>query len=115
MFRVFLKWTALFFLVVESLGLIASLLEVALKIAHWNETFSRVSWGETALEPTLRLAIVGLILSAYLHLRSVSRLPLTITRQSALLEFSAVGQFGQVELSIDENQWSHTVKLSASE
>jgi hypothetical protein len=83
--RVFLKWTALFFLVVEALGLIASFLDLALKIAHWNEALSRASWGETALELTLRFAIVGLILSAYLHLRNVSQLPLSITRQSALL------------------------------
>ncbi len=84
MLRAFLKWTALFFLVIESLGLIASFLDLYLKLAHWNEALSRRSWGETTLELTLRLAIVGLILSTYLHLRKVSQLSLTITRQSAL-------------------------------
>ena len=83
--RVFLKWTALFFLVVEALGLLASLLNVALKMTHSSEALSRASWVGTALELTLRFAIVGLILSAYLHLRNVSHLPLNITRQSALL------------------------------
>jgi hypothetical protein len=90
MFRAFLKWTTLFFMVVESLGLIASSLALALKITHWNEALSRTSWGETALELTLRLAIVSLILSTYLHLRTLSRLPLTITPQSALLTTRAV-------------------------
>ena len=85
MLRAFLKWTTLFFLVVESLGLIASLLDLVLKTANWNEALSRASWGETALELTLRLAIVGLILCTYLHLRNLAQLPLTITRQSALL------------------------------
>jgi hypothetical protein len=89
-FRVFLKWAALFFLVVESLGLIASLLDLALKIAPWNQALSHASWGEPALELTLRFAIVGLLLSAYLRLRNVSQLPLTITRQSALLTTRAV-------------------------
>ena len=88
--RVFLKWTALFFLAVESLGLIGSLLVLALKIAHWNHALSRASWGECALEPTLRFAIVGSILFAYLRLENLSQLPLTITRQSALATTRAV-------------------------
>jgi hypothetical protein len=88
--RAILKWAALFFLVVEALGLIASLLGLGLKITHWNEALSRASWGETALELTLRFAIVGSILSAYLRLREVSQLPLTITRQSALLTTRAI-------------------------
>jgi hypothetical protein len=61
-----------------------------LKIAHWNDALNRASWGETALELTLRLAIVGSVLSTYLYLRKLSRLPLTITRQSALLTARAV-------------------------
>lgn len=89
-FRVILKWTALFFLVVESLSLIGSLLVLALKMAHRNEALGRAWWGEPALESSLRFAIVGLILSAYLHLENVSKLPLTITRQSALLSSRAV-------------------------
>lgn len=90
MLRAFLKWTALFFLVIESLGLIASFLELYLKPAHWNQALSRASWGATTLELILRSVIVGFILSAYLHLKSVSQLPLTITRQSALLTARAV-------------------------
>jgi hypothetical protein len=90
MLRAFLKWAALFFLVIESLGLIASFLDVYLKIAHWNEAFSRTSWGETVLELTLRLAIVGLILSTYLQLIKIQHLPLIISRQSALLTTRAV-------------------------
>jgi hypothetical protein len=88
--RVFLKWTALFFLVLESPGLVASLLSLALKIAHWDDALSRASWEKSALELTLRFAIVGLILSAYLRLRNVSQLPLIITRQSALQTTRAV-------------------------
>lgn len=89
MFRAFLKWTALVFLVLESLALIASLLDLGLKIAR-SKAFGRAWWGETALELTLRLAIVGLILCTYLHLRNISKLPLAITRQSALLTTRAV-------------------------
>ncbi len=81
MLRVFLKWTALVFLVVESLGLIASLLDLALKISQSNP----VSMGPVVLEATLRFAIVGLILSAYLRLRSASRLPAKPANESALL------------------------------
>lgn len=88
--RVFLKWTVLFVLVFESLPLIGSLLVLASKIGHWNETLSRASWGQLALELTLRFAIVGLILSAYFRLENLSQLPLTITRQSALLTTGAV-------------------------
>jgi hypothetical protein len=84
MLRTFLKWTALFFLVIESLELIGSLLIVFLKVAEPNDALSRASWGEIAIEIVLRLAIVGLILSAYLHLRRISQLPVAITRQSAL-------------------------------
>jgi len=90
MLRAFLKWTALVFLVVESLGLIASLLVLGLKIAHGNDALTRASWGEITLEVILRLAIVGLISSAYLRLMKLSQLPLTITRQSALLSTRAV-------------------------
>jgi len=88
--RVFLRWVTLFFLVLESLSLIASLLKFALKIAHWNEAFGRAPWAEPVLELTLRFTIVGLILSAYLRLRSISQFPLIITRQSALLTTRAV-------------------------
>lgn len=88
--RVFLKWTVLFFLFLESLPLIGSLLILASKIGHWNEALSRASWGPLALELTVRFAIVGLILSAYLRLENLSQLPLTITRQSALLTTGAV-------------------------
>jgi hypothetical protein len=88
--RVFLKWTALFFLVVESLVLVSSLLGLALKIAHWNDALSRASWEKSPLELTLRFAIVGLILFTYLRLRNLSQLPLIITRQSALLTTRAV-------------------------
>ena len=69
--RVFLRWVTLFFLVLESLSLIASLLKFALKIAHWNEAFGRAPWAEPVLELTLRFTIVGLILSAYLRLSSL--------------------------------------------
>jgi hypothetical protein len=48
MLRVFLKWTTLFFLVVESLGLIASLLYLAFKIALGNQALSRASLGSHA-------------------------------------------------------------------
>src|SRR5271156_4950070 len=88
--RVFLKWTVLLFLVFESLPLIGSLLVLASKIGHWNETLSRASWGQLVLELTLRFAIVGLILSAYFRLENLSQIPLTITRQSALLTTAAV-------------------------
>jgi hypothetical protein len=88
--RVILKWTALFFLVVESLALIGSLLALASKIGHWNEALSRMSWGQLTLEFVLRFAIVALILSAYLRLDNLTLLPLTITRQSALLATRAV-------------------------
>lgn len=81
MLRMILKWTALVFLVVESLGLIASLLDLALKISQANP----VSIGPVVLEATLRFAIVGLILSAYLRLRSASRLPARPATESALL------------------------------
>ncbi|HEX2776559.1 MAG TPA: hypothetical protein VHN10_07975 [Candidatus Acidoferrales bacterium] len=83
--RVLLKWTVLIFLVLESLPLIGSLLVLASKVGHWNATFNRVSWGQLALELTLRFAIMGSILSAYLRLENLSQLPLAITRQSALL------------------------------
>jgi hypothetical protein len=85
--RVFLKWTALFFLVVESLVLV---LDLALKIAHWNDALSRASWEKSWLELTLRFGIVGLILFTYLRLRNLSQLPLIITRQSVLLTTRAV-------------------------
>ena len=88
--RVFLKWTTLFFLVVESLALIGHLLVLASKIGHWNEALNQTSWGQVALELTLRFAIVGLIVSAYLRLEALSKLPPTITRQSALLATRAV-------------------------
>ena len=74
----------------EALGLIASFLNLALKMAHWNEAPSHPSWEPAALELTLRFVIVGLILSAYLRLRNLSQLPLSITRQSALLTTDAV-------------------------
>jgi hypothetical protein len=77
--RAFLKWATLFFLVMEALGLIASFLNLALKMAHRNEALSHPSWEPAALELTLRFVIVGSILSAYLRLRSLSRLPLSIT------------------------------------
>ncbi|MGA9885410.1 MAG: hypothetical protein WBQ34_16970 [Candidatus Acidiferrales bacterium] len=83
-FRAILKWAALFFLVLESLGLIASLLGLALKMASDNEA-SANSWGLLSFESVLRIVIVVFILRAYLYLRRVSHLPLAITRQSALL------------------------------
>lgn len=83
------KWVTLFFLILESLGLIAALLKVALKIAH-PHGFIPPLWTEPTLELALRFAIVGLILSAYLRLRKTSRLPPVITRQSALLTTRAV-------------------------
>lgn len=84
------KWVTLFFLIMESLGLIAALLKVALKIAHPHGAFVPPLWTEPTLELTLRFAIVGLILSAYLRLRTTSQLPPVITRQSALLTTRAV-------------------------
>lgn len=88
--RVLWKWVTLFFLILESLGLIAALLKVALKIAYPHEVHVPPLWAEPTLELTLRFAIVGLILSAYLRLRTTSQLPPVITRQSALLTTRAV-------------------------
>jgi hypothetical protein len=90
MLRVFLKWAALLFLVVESLGLIASLLNLALKVSEPNQALPHASLGAIALELILRAAIVGLILSTYLCLRSAARLPRALTRESALLTARAV-------------------------
>lgn len=88
--RVLSKWVTLFFLILESLGLIAALLKVALKIAYPHQVFAPALWAEPTLELTLRFAIVGLILSAYLRLRTTSQLPPVVTRQSALLTTRAV-------------------------
>ena len=71
--RVLSKWVRLFFVIFESLGFIAALLKVALKIAYPHEVFGPAVWAEPMLELTLRIAIVGLILSAYLRLRTTSR------------------------------------------
>lgn len=90
MLRAFLKWAALVFVVIESLGLIASLLGLALKLSQSGEALSRTSLEESALEVMLRVAIVGLILFTYLLLRRLSQLPVTVTRQSALLSARAV-------------------------
>ena len=84
-----LKWIVLFFLALESLGLIASTLGVVLKIAYPNEAHGN-SLGQITLELALRIAVVVFILLAYLYLRKVSHLPLIITRQSALLTTRAV-------------------------
>jgi hypothetical protein len=86
---VFLKWTVLFFLALESLALIASALGLVLKIAYPNEAHGN-SWGQITLELALRIAIVVFILLAYLYLRKVAHLPLIITRQSALLTTRSV-------------------------
>jgi hypothetical protein len=88
--RVLSKWVTLFFLILESLGVIAALLKVALKIAYPGEVSGPALWAGPTLELTLRFAIVGLILSAYLRLRTTSQLPPVITRQSALLTTRAV-------------------------
>jgi hypothetical protein len=88
--RALSKWVTLLFLIWESLGLIAALLKVALKIAYPHDVFGSALWTESALELTLKFAIVGLILSAYLRLRTTSQLPPLITRQSALLTTRAV-------------------------
>jgi hypothetical protein len=88
--RVLWKWVTLFFLIMESLGLIAALLKVALKIARPQGVVVPPLWTEPTLELTLRFAIVVLILSAYLRLRTSSQLPPVITRQSALLTTRAV-------------------------
>lgn len=61
--RVLSKWVTL--PILESFGLIAALLKVALKIAHPNKVFGPPLWAEPALELTLRFAVVGLVLSAY--------------------------------------------------
>jgi hypothetical protein len=66
------------------------LLKFALKIVHLKEAFGRAPWAGSVLELALRIAIVGLILSAYLRLRSIPQLPLIITGQSALLTTQAV-------------------------
>lgn len=86
----FLKWVSLFFLVVESLGLAGSLLNLGLKLAHPNAALGHPTWGDAALELTLRFALVGLVLSAYFYLRDVSRLPPIATRESVLLTTRAV-------------------------
>jgi len=83
--RVLSKWVTLFFLILESLGVIAALLKVALKIAYPHEVSGPALWAEPTLELTLRFAIVGLILSAYLRLRTTSQLPPVITRHFVLL------------------------------
>src|SRR5882724_2473644 len=83
--RVLSKWVTLFFLILESLGVIAALLKVALKIAYPHEVSGAALWAEPTLELTLRFAIVGLILSAYLRLRTTSQLPPVITRHFVLL------------------------------
>ena len=79
-----LQWTVLFFLVLESLGLIATTLGLVLRIAHPADVYGS-SWGHMSVELVLRIAIVVFILSAYRCLKKVSRLPLILTRQSALL------------------------------
>jgi len=85
-----LKWTILFFVVIESVGLVGSLLYFALKLAHSNATLGPPTLGEVALELALRFAMVGLLLFAFVSLSDVSHLPSTITRQSALLTARAV-------------------------
>lgn len=67
----FLKWVALFFFAIELLELTGYLLAFAIGVAHWNGVWSRSLW-EAVVELILRFAIVGLVLSAYLYLRSVS-------------------------------------------
>lgn len=88
--RKFLKASALLFLAMEALALIASLVEFAAKMTYWSRASFRTSWLGAAIEPTLRFVIMGLTLSCYLHLRNASRLPLNATRQSALLTTRAV-------------------------
>jgi len=68
-----------------SFGLIVSLLQLGVAIAEWHKAFLGIALGEIALEVALRLAVVLLVFSCYLSLRRVSRLPLNLTRQTALL------------------------------
>jgi hypothetical protein len=85
MLRVVLKWIALFYLIVESLGLVASCLKLLLRLTQSNPSLPRSPLGDLSLDIAIHFVIVGSILSAYLFLRKLSQLPLIVTRQSALL------------------------------
>ena len=61
MFRSLLKWAVLIFLIIESLALIASALELGLKASTSSLGWSRALYGVAALEVILRFAIVGLV------------------------------------------------------
>jgi hypothetical protein len=88
-YRVLVKWTVVLFLALETLGLVVSVLGLVLKSAYGNAAYGN-SWGQISLELALRIAIVVFLLFAYVALRKVSLLPLTITQQSALLTTRAV-------------------------
>jgi hypothetical protein len=85
MLRVILKWVALAYLIVESLGLISSCLELALKLTESHGSLTPGSSSALGFDVALHFVIVVLILSTYLCLRKVARLPPGLTRQSALL------------------------------
>lgn len=85
MLRILLKWIALLYLIVESLGLVAACLKLGLKLTQSNGSLSYGPVGDLSLNVAVHLAITGAILSAYLLLRKLSRLPLVVTRESALL------------------------------
>ena len=70
-----LQWTVLFFLVLESLGLIATTLGLVLRIAHPADVYGS-SWGHMSVELVLRIAIVVFILSAYRCLKIIFPPPL---------------------------------------
>lgn len=85
MLRPILKWIAFFYLIIESLASIGACLELLLGLAQPDRSFTGRPLSHLSLNVAIHLAIVGSLLPAYLFLRKLSQLPLSVTRQSALL------------------------------
>jgi hypothetical protein len=89
MLRPILKWIAFFYLIIESLASVAACLDLFLQLAQPNGKFPGKPLSDLSVNVAIHLAIVSSLLPAYLFLRKLSQLPLTTTRQSALLTVRA--------------------------